>query len=221
MQYEDFDKWLIRQDRLRRDLSFQRHSLGWMPLEPPVQKGWKRGFVLREDVARSDKAAFYEGILQKINCWEWSYRKDFKIKKREKGRKKYVEKVQWLRVVWPSAFEKKQFSDAEQREFLPELHFSEYDNRPYLIYVFKEPWRFVLKVFPNMVDKIRVIDPDLETRIAEVDHYIERNDYEKRLRKVLRGYYGWRRDMGYCRYIENPLRNKPIHRILEELNNEL
>jgi hypothetical protein len=41
--------------------------MGYVPLEPPVQRGWKRTFVLRADVASSAKAVFYQGILDKIN----------------------------------------------------------------------------------------------------------------------------------------------------------
>ncbi len=98
MQYEDFDKQLLKLHREEDTLWKQRANLGWEPLTPPVQKGWKRFFVLREDVARSKQADFYERILKKINTYAQSYRKDFKGKKEGEGAryKKYVVKKQYL-----------------------------------------------------------------------------------------------------------------------------
>lgn len=65
MQYEDFDKQLIQLHQEENGLYEQRRNLGWEPLLPAVQKGWKRFFVLRDDVARSKQAEFFENILKK------------------------------------------------------------------------------------------------------------------------------------------------------------
>ena len=81
MQYEDFDKQLIALSK--EEIILHNHNPGWEPLTPPVQRGWKRFFVLRDDVARSDDAQFFQNILAKINTEKWSYRKDFKKKKRK------------------------------------------------------------------------------------------------------------------------------------------
>src|SRR5688572_12105392 len=96
MQYADFDKFLIQLHREERDLYEKKRNLGWEALSPPVQKGWKRFFVLRDDVERSKQADFFKGILVKINTYDWSSRKDFKIKKRKRGRKTHVIKSQKL-----------------------------------------------------------------------------------------------------------------------------
>lgn len=69
MQYEDFDKQLISLDKKRDDLQELKRNLGWEPLIPPVQKGWKRFFVLRDDVERSKHAEFFQNILKKINTY--------------------------------------------------------------------------------------------------------------------------------------------------------
>src|SRR5688572_3974164 len=62
MQYEDFDKQLIKLYKEDKALGIKANNLGWEPLTPPVQKGWKRFFVLRDDVARSKHAEFFENI---------------------------------------------------------------------------------------------------------------------------------------------------------------
>ena len=51
---------------------------------------------------------------------------------------------------------------------------------------------------PNLIDKTRIKDNVLEARIAEIDDYLERNNYDKRLYKVLDGSYGykeWKQDV--------------------------
>ena len=45
MQYEDFDKKLLRLRREEEKFYQQEKDLGWEPLIPPVQKGWTRFFV--------------------------------------------------------------------------------------------------------------------------------------------------------------------------------
>jgi hypothetical protein len=58
--------------------------------------------------------------------------------------------------------------------------------------LFKEPWRFVLVVKPNMIDKIRIKDAVLESRLDELDNYLERNNYRARLNKILHGKSRWK-----------------------------
>ena len=64
LQYEDFDKQLIQLHKERIQLREQQRNLGWQPLIPAVQRGFKRTFVLRDDVARSRNASFYTAILK-------------------------------------------------------------------------------------------------------------------------------------------------------------
>lgn len=116
-QRKDFQKRLIALHKEERALRKQKWNLGWEPLVPPVQKGWKRSFVLREDVARSRYAAFYEGILARINTTLWSHRKDFMKKKRAFGRKKYVVREQFLLKPNEHDFQKLGFSEAEKQQF--------------------------------------------------------------------------------------------------------
>jgi hypothetical protein len=115
MKYEHFHKRLIQIHSEEEGLYKQKYSLGWEPLVPPVQKGWKRIFVLRQDVARSKHAEFYSGILAKINTVQWSHRKDFMKKKRAFGREKYVERGQVLLKPDEYHFQKLGFSEAERK----------------------------------------------------------------------------------------------------------
>ncbi|MBS1606677.1 MAG: hypothetical protein JST42_28740 [Bacteroidetes bacterium] len=57
-QKADREKQLIRLEKLRTILWRAKQQLPWIPLEEPYQKGWKRFFVMREDVKRSDMGGY-------------------------------------------------------------------------------------------------------------------------------------------------------------------
>lgn len=221
MQYKDFDKHLIQLYKEERALYVQRRNLGWEPLIPPVQKGWKRFFVLRDDVARSKQSEFFQGILKKINTYDWSHRKDFKIKKRRFGRKQYVVKEQKLLQPGEWQFAKLAFTEGEKQMFHEEFSYDKWGGQLVKRYVFNEPWRFVLKVKPNMITKVRIKDVVLESRIEGIRNYLQRNDYRKRQTKLLYGSSRWR----YWKAEEsknkkNPLKNKSVQKIMDELKDE-
>ncbi|MBC8032998.1 MAG: hypothetical protein H7Y03_02550 [Chitinophagaceae bacterium] len=83
---KDFDKQLIKLSRKQGELWKQRRNLPMIPLEHPYQKGWKRLFVLREDIQNLPNADFYQALLDKINTVKYHHDKSFKIKKRRKRR---------------------------------------------------------------------------------------------------------------------------------------
>ncbi|MBO9200123.1 MULTISPECIES: hypothetical protein [Niastella] len=215
MQYEDFDKKLLKLDKEETHLCKQKNTIIWEPLKPPVQRGWNRFFVLREDVATSKHAAFFENILKKINTCDWSHRKDFMVKYRRFGRKKYRVKKQSLLRPDGWRFNRMGFTD-EEKQFFDEVW--EMDSRKELVkrYVFREPWRFVLRVRPNVIDKIRRRDAMVESRSQEIRNYLDANNYRYRLDKLLDGgvYKWWK---GEREREKNVLKNKPLPRILEEV----
>lgn len=163
IQYEDFDKWLIKQDKIWYDLWKRDRNPVWTPLDPPIQKGWKRYFVLKKGVTSGKQVEFFEGILKKINTYEWSYRKDFKVKRRKAGKKIYVVKEQFLLKLYDHVFERKDFSDEEKQFFYPTPRYYKGGREPSIVYIFSEPWRFELKVSPNMVTRQRMVDPNQTT----------------------------------------------------------
>jgi hypothetical protein len=217
MQYEDFDKQLIQLDKEENKLYKQQRNLGWEPLNPPVQKGWIRHFILREDVARGKHAIFFENILKKINTYEYSWKKDFKKKKRKRGRKIYVVKPQYLLRAYDYQFTKMEFNDNE-KQFFREVWELDWRKQPVKRYEFTEPWRFVLKVRANMIDKVRIKDIALESRLNEIDNYFERNDYRKRQHKIIYGYYKRRRWNDFEKYNEvNEYKNKSLIEIINSV----
>jgi hypothetical protein len=222
MQHKDFEKWLIQLHKEEKALYCQKRNIGWESLTPPVQRGWKRFFVLREDVARSSQAAFYENILAKIITKDWSYRKDFLVRKRRFGKKKYEVKEQKLLQLDEHDFLKLGFSEKEKQLFYEEYYFRKWSKRRIKKYVFSEPWRFVLRVRPNMIDKVRVRDEALEARLQQINNYLERNDFRWIQIRLLNGNCKWRHWNDFEKYDEtNPFRNWPLERVLDSLKEEL
>lgn len=88
----DKDRQLRKLDKERRVLFNRIRELGWKDLTPPIQAGWKRNFVLRHDVQCGLKVAFYQELLDKINTFQYSDRKDFTRKRKRFGYKVRVEK---------------------------------------------------------------------------------------------------------------------------------
>lgn len=223
MQYADFDKQLIQIDRRESELSFLKYNLGWEPLTPPVQKGWKRFFVLRDDVARGKQAEFFEGILKKINTYDWSYRKDFMVKRRRLGRKKYMVKTQRLLEPDEQHFKKLGFTDVEQQLFCVEDRTEKWSKQPVKRFVFVEPWRFVLRVRPNMIDQIRKKDAALESQIQQLSNHIDRNDLRKKIAKALGDSYNyrWWKQRETPKHTEvNLYQNKSLRQILDMIKQE-
>ena len=222
MQYEDFDKHLIQLHKTQLMLWKKKRNLGWEPLIPPVQKGWKRFFVLRDDVARSKNKDFFQGILDKINTNDWSHRKDFLIKQRRFGKKKYVVKRQRLLEHDEYHFRKLNFTEKETNFFDVVEKTPHGSKQSIKYYAFRDPWRFVLRVRPNMIDKIRVKDAELESQIVQLKNYVERNDFEKRLDKIIRGnvYKWWKREELVRFREKNLFQNKPLERLLDSLKEE-
>ncbi len=222
MLYEDFEKFLRRKYREDQALWHTRHELGYQPLTPPVQQGWTRTFILREDVARSESASFFQGILDKINTRDWSHRKDFriKLKTRKNGRKQYGTKELPVRRLAAWEWKKLKFSEKEARYFERHLYYDR-NWEVQVCYVFREPWRFVLKVRPNMIEKVKLIYGDMETAITKVNHYLERIGYRSRQWRIIKGHTQQSgREKGDKYDEKNPLKNKPLQQILEELKDE-
>ena len=209
------DKKLIRLYKEEKELRKRKYNLPMIDLSPPIQKGYKRFFVVREDVKRSKMGSFYENLLQKINTFQYSSTKIFKKKAKRKGKKVLVDIEQKLNVIYPHELKKLKLDERQLNCFdykivlevlgktIREKHF----------YEFKEPWRYVLRIRPNMIDKVKAFDSELEQRIAELDTILYENHKSNgRLIKM----------KGWCRYIYknqekyiNPLKNKSLNQIIK------
>jgi hypothetical protein len=190
----DKDKRLIKLSKKRSELWQQQLALPMVPLENPYQSGWKRYFVLREDIAHSPRAEFYTLLLHKINTIEYHHDKTFKRKKRRRGRYGYEIKRQWLRELTPYLWNSSKLDLSEQERAC----FSEvetYDiktRRQEISYVFTEPWRYRLKVSPHMITHKKLLDSEIVSELDQIANHIRIRNLQPRINLLTygRGYNG-------------------------------
>jgi len=220
-QRESFEKKLRALGRERVELRRKKNNLGWVELDPPVMRGWKRFFVLRDDVAESIYATFFQNILDKINTTTFSNRKDFKVKKKRQRRWKYNIKKHELLAPFAWQFNKLGFSEIE-RSFFEERTVMNYHRVWVTMYVFKEPWRFVLKVRPNMITRTRIRDVEMESRYSEIMNYFENRALDSKLSRLqgcsshCRGWKEWEKEDEKYEF-----KNRAFTQILDKLKEEI
>lgn len=190
----DFDKRLLKKSREHNALYEQKRNLGWEPVHPPYQQGWKRYFILRADVRTGKKSDFFQNILDKVNTIQYSWKKEFTVKRRKYGKKIFVPKPQHLQTFRDWELRKLHLSPDELQFFRADWITDKY-GKEYLLYVFTEPWRFQLTIQPNMIDKRRKLDTALEAEIDSIDRYMTTRHlypYLVRLEKGRFNYKEWK-----------------------------
>jgi hypothetical protein len=200
----DRDKQLIRLSKRRSELWMQIRTLPMVPLEKPYQSGWKRYFVLRADIAFSVRAEFYTTLLAKINTVEYHHDKTFKRKKRRKGRYGYEIKKQSLRELTPYLWESSSLGLTEQEKtcFSQVEMYNVSTRQQEIRYVFNEPWRYRLKISPNMVTHKKLLDTDLVRELDLINNHIKGNNLDGRMHALTNGrkYNSWRYYQAFAKY---------------------
>lgn len=211
------DKKLIHLNKELKRVQREQRNLGYADLIPPVQRGWKREFTLRPDLLRSKDADFFISLLGKINTTQYSHRKDFKVKRKRRGKKVQVERLQILREFYQYELPRMKLTEKEQTFFKIEWRVSDRGHL-YPKTVFSEPWRFILKIKPNMITQIKIIDPELKSLEKQIENYLDRNALTPRMCKLVRGSYGgnwWKGTKPQYRFRSNKL---SVSEIENELN---
>lgn len=208
LQKKDFDKQVIQIIKKRDQYWQQKQNLPWIPLEVPYQSGWKRHFVLREDIKRSATADFYQELLKNINTIQYHVDKSFKAKRKRKHRKTSVDRKQFLREFPEWQWNNDRYHSLNELE---KVHFHLYEKwdkngkTRKMVYRFNEPWRYVLKVVPHIITHVKMLDSQLEQDIQLLDNHIQRHDIEAKIYKLTGGaYHYWKwADFDKPSYIES------------------
>lgn len=210
-----FDKKLLAIWKQQNVLWDKKRNLPLVPLEVPYQNGWIRYFVLRDDVRASVNADFYEHILEKINTNLFSHNKNFTKRKRVRRKKISVPREQFLKKLslYDLNSPKLGLTDKEKKLFSERKEYNSYKKGFDIYYYFDEPWRFRLRVRPNMITHRQSIDADLESEMAQLENYIERKFLRHKICKL--------RDGNVYKFENkkidvNPLKNKSLTKIYEE-----
>lgn len=214
MQREARDKKLLALYREMVSLWRRDQALAYEKLDPPVQRGWKRTFVIRESIARSQDEPFLQKLLDKINTVQISSRKDFKKKGRYRGKKIYRDHPQHLQTFSPWHFEH-WFNDREKKYFECLTVRTLGSNKVTHEFRFADPGLFVLRVTPNIISRVRILRPEIEKRADELTQHLQRAHLWPRIHWLLgdggnRFYSRPRAD----RWCGSAFRNKPVSEIL-------
>ncbi|MFZ4931415.1 hypothetical protein [Chryseobacterium sp. Mn2064] len=192
---KDVIKQIIKRYRRSEELRNIKINIPWIPLENPYQRGFVRFFVVRDDVMRSKDGEFFDEVLKKINTYMYSESRQFlKKKKRKLGRRMYVEKDQKLkRISFTSWTDTKFVLTARERQyFLREDEYCPIRKREDTYYKFIEPWRFILRIRPNMITHYKPVDFELEKETAELEAYLGQYKVAGIIHKTIYGKsYAW------------------------------
>ncbi len=191
-QKKDLEKYLTSLRKRREAIRIEQRNLGFEELNPPIQRGWKRTFVLHDSVKYSNQDDFFQNLLDKINTECISNRKDFTKKKKRRGKKIRVETQQFLQVLSEYRFKKLIQTEKEKSYFEQFLVYSKSKTFLHKEYHFREPWRFKLRIVPNWIRFAKIIDPLLLQEDAEIDAYLLSNNLEAKMYKLKDGYYSYK-----------------------------
>lgn len=148
-------------------LNKNRYTIRELP--EPIQRGWQRVFALTAHAESRKDRAILEAILPTINTYRACRRLDFKVKVYRT--RAMIEIEQSLRRLTDHEFEKAGSPSA----WIPYFRWNHYSEwgRPRYIGEFRQPSLFELRVEPRLVWHVKEVDPEIETRIEELDKWME------------------------------------------------
>lgn len=185
IRIKSFQKQLLKTYQEQQFIYKAMRNMEYIELSPPIKRGFKRYFIVRHDVAIGKDGAFFETLLTKINTVQFSHRRDFKRKKRRKGKKILVERPQAVKELRPYELKKLGITEKEMH-FFKEIQ-ERVDNITYKKFVFTEPWRYLLKVSPNFITHLQRINPILEQQAADINNYLTSRHLTHKLFKFKNG----------------------------------
>jgi hypothetical protein len=165
--------------RERNELSRKRFTI--RKLSDPVQQGWRRFFVLTPHAERRKDRATLEAILEVIGNERICRRADFQARRSRSHKLIYIE--QTLSRLYDCQWER-HGSPAEWRPYFRWVNYKEW-GRPRYFGEFKNPSLYELRVEPRLFWHVRDLDPAIETRLHELNSWLDRDGRERR-------YVGWR-----------------------------
>jgi hypothetical protein len=176
--YDLADRQVIAAVREHDALCRRRYTI--IKLDEPIQRGWRRFYVLSERAAARRDHPILEAILAIIGPVVVHHDRDFR--RRRGRRKKLVEIEQPLRPIPVHEWQRKNYPDEWYRYFRYELVL-EWNRHWQPYWIFTQPSLYELKVERNWLWYFREVDPVIETRLSELDRWLDAHEGWQR--------YGW------------------------------
>jgi hypothetical protein len=169
------DRQILATIRELRLLEQDRYKV--VPLEEPIQKGWRRFHTLaKQSLDRQDRTTLEE-ILEVIGSSVQHHNRSFRCRR---GRsKKLFEIEQPLRPIPLHEWERKDYPRKWHRYFHYELLLGWNRHRqPY--WVFTQPSLYRLKTGPHWIHEVKQLDSATEVRVSELERWLESRQGRKR-----------------------------------------
>lgn len=172
------DRQLIAAIREYHQLNRNRYVI--MDLEQPYQRGWRRYYTLSNQAMARDDRTILEAILKVIGSVVLHHSRSFQCRR---GRSRLLCEIeQPLRPIPVHEWQRKHYPDSWLRYFQYQLLLERNQHwQPY--WVFVKPTMYRLKIDRNLIYQVREIDPDIESRLGELDRWLELRQGWQR--------YGW------------------------------
>ena len=194
MDKKDNEKDLISLWKKKIKLMQGKHALNKVELPKPERWGYKRFFVLREDVANSKEAEFYKGILKLVQNTVLSRDKEFLYKDYKTKKKLPIEQhignishKDWNKMIAENKLTAKQQACFELR-----WYFNKNGKSGFYVYELIKDYMFVYKVQPHYITHRFIINPQLESELKELSNRIEKQNLWPKIGKVFGWSNGWK-----------------------------
>lgn len=171
---EDAEAELRKIWREQERLWMAKRTKNWIELEKPERRGYVRFFVLRQDIAKSKEANFYNLLLKHIQ--EYVYCRDKKFLRKDYKTKKMVPIEQYLKPIEHKDWNKLNFSEKQKACFDKRWKQNKFGKGGKFVYEFIKDWMFVMKIEPYYITKKLILDPQLESRYKEIQNKIDNNN---------------------------------------------
>jgi hypothetical protein len=171
------DKKLLKLGKELRELWWRQYIS--VPLEEPIQRGWRRIHVLTaKSERRADKDVLL-ALLKVMGTVQFHNTPEFRIKRGRGRRRRFMEREQPLRELTVGEWDRRDLPETWESYFRLEKRYSFCAWRDTL--VFTNPYAFELKIEPNWVTELYTSDPAVEERIAEIEGWLRNRNAKYRL----------------------------------------
>ena len=189
---EEANKELLAVVREIDELRKIVYDAPWIKLDKPIQTGWTKLHVLRDDCKARADADIFKRILGVIDVPIFSRRKDFKDRHGivMNAGLRVIRENYWDKLEWPESYKKYFLFGTYLVEWDMETRYvpTYFVNRKHVVgFRMKQEFYFEEIIKPYLVTHRRPILPEIESRQAELDAYIESHGGWSKYEYIKRG----------------------------------
>jgi hypothetical protein len=164
-KFDQREKLVLRLAREDHRVLQAWHAQPSTPLPEPIQRGWVKSFVLRDDITRREDVRVFRTILAAVNVRVHARNREFKARDGSKigVHPRIIPAREWNQLGWPISVTK-HFLYGWWRWRKAGAW-----ARPFLGYKLAHPWMLVEHVEPHFVTHRRPDQPEARERLAEIE----------------------------------------------------